>query len=386
MSDIMTYMKDTLDERKKTGRYRTLRTADGGSGRKPVIVVGGRQFVNFCSNDYLGLATHPLLRQRSEEFSQRYGTGSAASRLICGNLQCHNDLENKLADWLNTESALLFCTGYQANATILPALVDRNSLILTDKLCHNSLLHGAIASQARLLRFRHNDPDHLKLLLEKEADRYDRVFIVTESIFSMDGDRCNLPVIIPLARKYGAFVYVDEAHAIGVAGHKGRGLSETGDTDLYLGTMGKSFGSMGAFMAGSVLLRDYLINYCSGFIYSTGLSPSVVGALDAAVELIPGMDEERLKITNNARYLRTKLNDMGLDTGSSDSQIIPVIVGSEQKAMSLSGHLETDGFLVSAIRPPTVPENRSRLRITVTALHDKEHMDSLLHSISKWHA
>lgn len=386
MSGITAFIKDTLDDRRKKQQYRSLKTIAEVNRREPVVHIGEKRFINFCSNDYLGLSTHPLLLERSTAFVQRYGIGSTASRLVCGNMECHGAVEHKLAEWLETESALLFCTGYQANATILSSLADRNSLILADKLSHNSLLHGALVGQARFIRFRHNDMEHLRLLLDKEAYRHNRVFILTESIFSMDGDRCNMPDLLAMSREYNAFLYVDEAHAIGVTGHKGRGLSEAAGTDLYLGTLGKSFGVMGAFAAGARTLRDYLINYCPGFIYSTGLSPAVVGAIDAAIELIPGMDEERKRIADNARFLRSRLNEMGFDTGASDSQIIPVIVGSEKKAVSLSAHLENDGYLVSAIRPPTVPDNSSRLRLTITALHNEEHIASLLQSISSWNA
>jgi 8-amino-7-oxononanoate synthase len=386
VSDVYQSFKEQLYQRKIASRYRTLKPIKHLDLNEPVIILqDGRSLINFCSNDYLGLSNHSHLKKKAEAYVNEYGTGATASRLVCGDFICHEELEVRLADWLNEDSALVFNTGFQANTTILSTLTDRESVIIADKLSHNSLVQGALLSKSRLLRYKHNDLVHLEKLLTRESVQGKKIIIVSETVFSMDGDRCDVDGISELASKYNAFLYLDEAHAIGILGENGKGVSfGTDNVDLRLGTFGKAFGVMGAFMTGSAILRDYLINYCPGFIYTTSLSPAVIGAIEGALDLIPEMDEQRRKVHANILYLKSKLLKMGFDTGNSDSQIIPIIIGDEKDTLSLSAYLEEKNILATAIRPPTVPHNSSRIRITLTAKHTRNHIDYFIDVLGNW--
>ncbi len=370
------FIDETLAERRKTGQLRSLKGMIPLPGAR--VMVEGRVLDNFSSNDYLGLSMHPLLRERALEYLDRYGAGATASRLICGTMDCCLALESKLAALKGTETALIFNSGYQANISLLPALADRRSLILSDNLNHNSLIKGAMLSRCRVIPFRHNDPDHLKRLLEENRDKdYSRLIIVTESVFSMDGDCADLGAICELAEDFGAWSMVDEAHATGVMGRRGMGLACGGKVDLAMGTFGKAGGSFGAYAACSKKLRDYLINCCSGFIYTTALPPAVLGAIDAALDLIPGLDEERARLRFHGDRLRRALNEGGFNTGKSSTQIIPIILGDEARTVNLSGKLAENGILASAIRPPTVPQGVSRIRLSLSAAHTLDQLDRL---------
>ncbi len=341
--------------------------------------------LNFCSNDYLGLATHPEVISKSREYLEKFGAGSTSSRLVSGNFSIHEELEADLAKTFGTEAAILFNTGFQANATILSTLADRNSFILADRNVHNSLLQGAVLSRADLQRYHHNDYNHLEELLKKaQQESYNRILIVSETVFSMDGDRTDVEHLIFLAKKYDALLFSDDAHALGVLGEKGLGLNygKVG-IDISLGTFGKAFGSFGAFVACSKQMKDYLINFCAGFIYTTALPPTVIGALSASLKLIPSMDKERTHILNLTQYFKNEIEELGFETGSSNSQIIPVIVEGEEQTIALSGELERDGILATAIRPPTVSSGSSRIRITITAKHKKDQIDQLVRAFRK---
>lgn len=368
MDDKFAFIEAELAFRRSSGRRRSLRTAVCGDGA--AVTIGDRGMINFCSNDYLGLSRHPLLRQRACEYVERFGAGSASSRLICGSLGFFEPLEDRLAALKGMQAALIFNSGFQANVSILPALADRDSLILSDRLNHNSLIQGARLARCRIEIFDHNDPGHLRELLEAHrGHNFSRVLIVTESIFSMDGDRCPLDEMADIARAFGAILVVDEAHATGVVGPNGMGLSCGHDIDVVIGTFSKACGSFGAYAACSRKIRDYLINCCAGIIYSTALPPAVLGAVSAALELIPGMDRERRMLHAHAGKLRDALSRMGWDCGRSSTQIVPVTVGREADAMALSEWLAQNGIFASAIRPPTVEAHKSRIRLAVTALH-----------------
>ena len=343
------------------------------------------KMLNLCSNDYLGLAMHPLLQERSFEFIQKYGSGTTASRLICGNYDFYEQVENKLAKLKQVEAALVMSSGFQANISVIPALADSKSLILSDQLNHNSLIMGCRLARCKVGIYRHNDLTHLEQMLFENADKgFSRIFIVTESVFSMDGDMADMESLVTLAEKFNALLIVDEAHATGVFGHQGMGLTCGHDIDLVIGTFGKACGSFGAYLACSKKLREYMINCCSGLIYTTALPPSVLGAIDAALDVIPSMEAERKSLHENAQYLRQALHKMGWQTGQSSTQIIPVMVGKETEALALSRWLESCGVMVSAIRPPTVPEGASRIRISLSALHARQHIDRLIDVFSKW--
>ena len=353
-----------LERRQSQGRLRRLHPP-------------GADLVNFCSNDYLGLARHPLLRRRSALFAERYGNGATASRLVCGGHPGFAAVEERLAQLKRRETALVFNSGFQANVSLLAALADRHSLVLIDRLAHNSLYQGAALSRARVRRYRHNDMAHLEALLQ-EGSAYSRRLVVSESVFSMDGDRADVGALAALARRHDALLVVDEAHATGVLGPDGMGLCVGEGVDLVIGTCGKGLGSFGAYVACSALLRDYIVNCCAGFIYSTALPPSVLGAIDAALELVPGMKAEREELQDKALLLRQRAAACGWDTGASDSQIVPILVGDGERALGLAAWLEERGVWAAAIRPPTVPAGGARVRLSLSAAHTWEELERLI--------
>ncbi len=377
------FIEAALDQRIKNRRLRRLR--DVTPLNSPEIKASGRTMINFCSNDYLGLARHPRLQERAIEFIRQYGAGATASRLICGNYDFYRKIETKLARLKKTPAALVLATGFQANISAIPALADQNSLIFSDALNHNSLIQACRLARCRVKVYRHNDLTHLSQLLEQPLDNHvSRIFIVTESVFSMDGDVADLAGIVHLAKQYNAFLIVDDAHATGVFGSKGMGLSCGHDIDLVIGTFGKAGGAFGAYFACAENLKHYMVNFCAGLIYSTALPPAVMGAVDGALEIIPEMDEERRLLQKNAQYLRQCLHDQGWETGNSATQIVPVLIGKAQDALDLSGFLEENGILITAIRPPTVPEGASRIRISLSVSHARHHIDRLVELMEKW--
>ncbi|MGG6294677.1 8-amino-7-oxononanoate synthase [Leptolyngbya sp. AN02str] len=348
---------------------------------------GDRPLVNFSSNDYLGLSKHPRVIAAAQEMTMRYGTSASASRLITGTLPIHQELEERLAAACGQEAALLFNSGFQANATILPALLDASSVVLCDRLVHNSMVQGMLASGARLMRYQHNDLEHLERLLDKAAGQgYSRMLIASETVFSMDGDRSDVSALVQLTQTYNAILYLDDAHALGVLGKNGVGLAaHQPGVDLVIGTFGKAFGAFGAFVACSRAVRDYLVNCCPGFIYTTALPPGVIGAISAALELVPSLDAERQRLHFQAEQLRQHIRQLGYDTRGSSSQIVPLVVGDEAQALHLSHWLETQGLLASAIRPPTVPRGTARLRFALSSQHTGEQLQALMQAIEEWH-
>ncbi len=341
---------------------RSLRTAEAlPHGR---IRLDGKELLNLCSNDYLG-----LMQQLPAPAAP---AGATASRLICGGHPSLIDAERALADWQQTEAALLFGSGYLANVGCLPALAGKGDVIFADKLNHASLIDGAELSRAAHVRFRHNDLAHLEELLQKHADRR-RKLIVTEAVFSMDGDRAPLAGIVELKRKYGAMLMVDEAHSGGVLGPEGRGLAaELGvadAVDVHLGTLSKAFGCYGAYVAGPQTLIDFLVNRARSLIYSTALPPMIGATVVEAVSLVRSAAERRRTLSENAEVLREHLVAAGLDVGMSSTQIIPLLVGASKDALALADHLRQNGVAALAIRPPTVPVGKARIRFSVCADH-----------------
>lgn len=371
------------EERKAAGRYRRIEDSVILTGGK--VWRGGRALINFASNDYLGLSQHPALKLAALDYAERFGSGATASRLISGNHPAVSDIEIKLAKAKHQETALLLSSGYQTNLTVLAALADKAALktdvvIIADKLVHNSALVGAQLSGAKLVRFAHNDMDHLARTLVREAAANTHMIIVTESVFGMDGDIADLATIGALARRYDALVYVDEAHATGVMGQNGFGLAadHADMVDIAMGTFGKALGSFGSYIACAADLRDYLVQRCAGLIYSTAMPPAVLGSIGAALGLIPALAAERDALARMAAHVRTTLVGQGWDCGASASQIIPVIVGAEETALRLASALNDAGFWVPAIRPPTVPAGMSRLRLSLSAAHAREDIDRFL--------
>jgi 8-amino-7-oxononanoate synthase len=338
--------------------------------------------LNFSSNDYLGLSRHPLLAERAAEWGRAYGTGAGASRLVTGTLEAHQRVEAKIAAAKKTEAALLFASGWQANASVLTSLLrfGKPALVFCDWLNHASLHHACRAAGVTQIRFRHNDMVHLAELLAAHEGAPGKRFIVTESIFSMDGDQADLPALRALAERHDAFLYLDEAHATGVLGADGMGLSGTlpGSVDLAMGTFSKALGGFGAYVAGSKALCDWLVNRASGFIHTTALPPTVLGAIDAALDLVPEMEAARRLLRVHSERVRGALRTLGIDCGPSTTQIVPAIVGDEQSALGLSAKLRLEGILAVAIRPPTVPPGTSRLRLALSAGHSEADVSRLI--------
>ncbi|WP_291366108.1 8-amino-7-oxononanoate synthase [Acetobacter sp. UBA5411] len=365
---------------------------------RPMTAVGGARFerpdgaclIDFSSNDYLGLSQHPRLKERAADWALRYGAGSGASRLVTGTRLLHEQVEGRVARLKKTEAALLFASGWQANASLVPALGRLSSeqmgaapLVFADRLNHASLHQGCAAAGVRQIRFRHNDLDHLETLLKARDSEPGLKLILTESVFSMDGDRADVPGLAALAERYDAFLCLDEAHATGVLGLHGAGLASEAPEGVHLimGTFSKALGGMGAYIAGSRALCDWLINSASGFIYSTALPPAMLGAADAALELLPDLDAERTRVARHGEMLRQSLHEAGLTTGASSTQIVPVMLGEAVTALSVAARLEADGMLVAAIRPPTVPKGESRLRITLSAAHTEDDVQHLADAV-----
>ncbi len=368
-----------LDGRRRDGLLRDLLPVDARDAR--TIRIGGETFVNFASNDYLGLRFHPALIAGSIEWGERHGAGSGASRLVTGNLSVFVGIEAKLAKLKQKPSALVMATGFQANAAVLQALLDRSvlgaePLVFADRLNHASMHFGCAAAGARETRYRHGDAAHLAELLSEYRDVDRPKFILTESVFSMDGDIAPLAEIARLAREHGAMLIVDDAHATGILGEAGCGLS--GEAGIVIGTFSKALGSFGAYVASSETLRDYLVNRCSGLIYSTALPPPVLGAIDAALDLLPSLDAERAHVAALAERLRRGARSLGIDTGASATQIVPLVAGDNHAALSLGKVLRESGIFATAIRPPTVPAGTARVRLAVTAAHTEADVDALL--------
>ena len=384
-SNKLDFIAKELQEREKNNNIRQLKAICPQDG--VTIVKNGKSLINFSSNDYLGLSKHPSLMLASQNYTKQYGTGSTASRLVTGTYDIHEKLEQKLAKVCGKEAALLFNTGFQANTTIIPSLVDQKSLVLCDRLVHNSILQGIFLSKARWKRYQHNDLSHLERLLKKAVlQGYNRILIVTETVFSMEGDRSDVDGLIQLSQQYNTLLYLDDAHALGIMGEKGMGLTANkSGIDISLGTFGKAIGSFGAFITTSKLIRDYLINCCPGFIYTTALPPAVIGSIDAAIDLVPSLDQERTYLGERIDYLQNQLINLGYKVCNSISPIIPVIIGDEEKALNLSRYLETNGILATAIRPPTVPKNTARIRFVLSSKHQTEQINYLISLLKQYH-
>lgn len=377
-------LEDFLEERKRLGLLRTLRPAELRSGT--TIRRDGAELTDFSSNDYLSLSQHPRLKEASKKAAEELGAGACASRLLSGDLKIHHDLEEKTAHLKGKESALVFNSGYQANVGVISAICGPGDAVFSDRLNHASIIDGILLSGARLFRFDHNDAGHLETLLEKHAARFENRLIVTETIFSMDGDRPPLKDIVRLKEKYGCQLMVDEAHATGIFGENGSGVAaEEGLTDrieVIMGTFGKALGGFGAYVAATKTITQYLINSCRSFIYSTALPPSVIAADLAALELLKNEPFRRKTLLENAAYFQDELQKRGFEIHSR-SQIIPVVIGNAEKTAALSSLLCEQGFFVPPIRPPTVPEGSSRLRFSVCYGHDRPILVKLADCLDK---
>ncbi|MBT5620501.1 MAG: 8-amino-7-oxononanoate synthase [Verrucomicrobia bacterium] len=378
---------DDLEAIREAGLWRELRQIE--SAQSTCIKLGGRKVINFSSNDYLGLAGHPALDQAAREAVEHFGVGSGASRLICGSLQPHHELESALAKWQGTESALVFSTGFAAAQGVLTSLLGRGDVVILDKKSHASTIDAAKLSGATMRVFRHNDLENLEKLLQWAADRGGRVLVATESVFSMDGDHAPLAGIVELKERYGAWLMLDEAHAVGLYGPRGQGLAAAGglseSIEIRMGTLGKAVGAAGGFICGSRRLTELLVNKARSFIFSTAPSPAVSAAARAGVELTQGAEGQSLRsqLWQRVDELRRAAGALGWETPAEPSAILPLIVGGEAKAVATMERLREAGFFIPAIRYPTVPRNEARLRVTLTANHTAEDILQLLDALGQ---
>jgi len=373
------FLDSELKEIKDAGLYRQLRLVGGDQG--PTLLLGGREVINFSSNNYLGLANHPALAAAAKAAIDRFGCGSGASRLISGNMTLHEELEAKLAKFKNTEAALVFNSGFQANIGLLSTLTGKGDAILSDALNHASIIDGCRLSKAQTSVYAHCDLDALEAGLKQAASARRRL-IVTETIFSMDGDQAPLREIVELAEKYEALVMVDEAHGTGVFGANGAGVvAELGLASrvlVQMGTLGKALGGFGAYVAGSRALCDLLINRCRSFVFTTALPPAVMAMALAAIDLVESEPQRRDALRGNCQKLKHGLSQLGFELGKSESPILPLLVGDAARCMALSAALLDRGVFAQGIRPPTVPAGTSRLRITSMATHSDVQIERAL--------
>lgn len=381
-------MKDlskALAERKLQHRYRTRRIAQ--SPQQVEMIVDDKNIINFCSNDYLGLANHSLVKKAMINAVKIYGVGSGASHLVNGHTIAHHQLEEELADFTGYPRAILFSTGYMANLGLCQALLDKNDYVFEDRLNHASLIDGGLISGARFQRYLHNDAENLEGKITKTAGNSEKL-VLTDGVFSMDGDISNIPALSSLCKKTDSWLMVDDAHGFGTLGKTGKGCLQyfelgMNDVPIYMATLGKAVGTAGAFIAGSDDLIETIIQKARTYIYTTAMPAAIAEATRCSLKILHSEPIHLSNLNNNISYFKNCCFESGLPIENSQTAIQPLLIGDDQKAMNISQQLFEQGFLVTAIRPPTVPEGTSRLRITLSAKHKQEHIDLLIDSLSK---
>lgn len=379
----MEELKRFLDEREKSGLLRTLKPLTArGFGR---VTIKNKEYWDFSSNDYLGLSAHPALKEAAVKATELYGCGSCGSRLMTGDLSLHHELEERVAVFKGKGAALVFNSGYQANVGIISALYGKGDAVFCDRLVHASILDGILLSGARLFRFRHNDTGHLAALLEENRKEFKKALIVTETVFSMDGDEPPLKELVRLKEEHDGALMVDEAHATGIYGANGSGIVEreglADRVDLIMGTFSKGLGSFGAYLAASRDTIDFLVNTCRSFIYSTALPPAVIAADLAALDVVEKEPWHRKELLEAVAYFRGCLKEKNIACLGT-SQIVPVATGNNFKTLEAARALQAKGYWVLGIRPPTVPEGEGRLRFSLTIHHKKDLLKQLADDIS----
>ncbi|WP_027159330.1 8-amino-7-oxononanoate synthase [Methylobacter luteus] len=367
------------------GLYRSRRVIESPQGIH--LRIGGKELLNFCSNDYLGLANHPSVVQAFKAGVDRYGVGSGSAHLICGHSAAHHALEEELAAFAGRDRALLFSTGYMANMGLVSALVGRGDTVFEDRLNHASLLDGGLLSGARFKRYGHGDVEHLNANLETATGRK---LILTDGVFSMDGDFAQLQALSETAKNHEAWLMVDDAHGLGVIGEQGRGIVDyyglgQDDVPILMGTLGKAFGTFGAFVAGSDVLIETLIQKARTYIYTTALPAAIAEATRVSLKIVMAESWRRDKLKMLSERFQQGAQQLGLQVMPSFSAIQPIVIGGSQRAVDISNALLNNGLLVSAIRPPTVPQGSARLRVTFSAQHEEWHVDRLLAALDQLH-
>ena len=380
--------KHELHQLKKTGMMRSLRTVDGGQG--PHVTVDGNNVLLLCSNNYLGIADHPALVEKMIAATRKLGAGSGASRLISGTMPTHTSLEERIAAFKGTEAALVFNSGYAANTGILQGLFGPDDVIFSDELNHASIIDGCRLARARTIVYPHCDMEALKQLMFRESrNRKGRWLIVTDGVFSMDGDVAPLPELCRLKDQHDALLMVDDAHGTGVLGRNGKGTGEHFDCleriDLHMGTLGKALGCAGAYLAADRVVVEMLINKSRSFIFSTSLPPGVPAAAEAAIDLVDSTEGAQLRqqLQDNRSKFASLLLREGLELLGSTTQIVPVLTTEPSRTMKIAGQLLSDGVFLQGIRPPTVAPGRCRLRATIMATHDRHELEAAAKLIVK---
>jgi len=377
-------LKDLLKKQQRQNQYRRRDILE--SAQSTHVKIDGKTYLSFCSNDYLGLANDPRIIEASISALKQTGVGSGAAHLITGHSYFHHQLEELLAERTNRSRALLYSTGYMANVGAITALCEKGDLVIEDKLNHASLIDAGLNSGAAFKRYKHSDMQALETILARSDEK--NKLIVTDGVFSMDGDMAPLPAIMSLAKKYDADVYVDDAHGFGVLGHTGGGICEqfslnSDDQPILMGTLGKALGVAGAFVAGSEELIEWLIQKSRMYIYTTAMPPALAAASVKSLQIIQKESYRREHLAELINYFRMEVQKTGLSLMPSQTPIQPIIVGDEKTALEWSASLKKSGLLVKAIRPPTVPKGTSRLRITFSAAHSKDDVTKLVNNLAQ---
>ena len=381
----LAWLQDELDELHEVGRYTHIRTLDSPQGAW--LVVDGKKVLNFCSNNYLGLANHPRVVQAAKDAIDRYGVGPGAVRTIAGTMTLHETLERKLAEFKGADAAITFQSGFSANVGAIPALIGDNDLIISDRLNHASIIDGTRLTKAARTIYEHADPASLRDVLEMSYGQYERLFIITDGVFSMDGDIAPLPQIVELAEEFSAITIVDDAHGEGVLGRGGRGIVDHfglhGRVDVEIGTLSKAFGVVGGIVAGSQTLVDWLKQRGRPILFSSAMTVPDVAACIEAVDILSESTELVDRLWDNARTFKAEMQRLGFDIGRSQTPITPVILGEERLAQQFSKRLYEEGVFGTAITFPTVPRGMARIRVMISAAHSKEDLGTGLAVFSK---
>ncbi|WP_425449652.1 glycine C-acetyltransferase [Dethiothermospora halolimnae] len=377
MSTNHDFLESKIEGLKEQGVYRKLPVLEGANEAE--IMLDGQKVINLSSNNYLGFANHPRLKKAAIEAVEKYGVGAGAVRTIVGNMDIHEELEDVLAKFKREEAVMVFQSGFNCNAGTIQAITEKGDLIISDELNHASIIDGVKLSKADKAIFKHSDMEDLERVLKEKRDQYNKCLIITDGVFSMDGDIAKLPEIVELAEKYNCMTYVDDAHGSGVLGESGRGTVDHfnlhGKVDFSIGTLSKAIGVIGGYVATSKAGQEWLNHRGRPILFSTSLPPAAVGAIIEAVNMLMETTEFTDKLWSNAKYFKEKLGKLGFDTGHSETPITPVIIGDEAKTMEFSKALKENGVFVSAIVFPTVPKGTGRVRCMITAGHTEEQLD-----------
>jgi len=376
----LTFLKDHLQQLKDQGVYRKIPVVE--TANEAEIIVDGKKAINLSSNNYLGFANHPRLKKAAIEAIEKFGVGAGAVKTIVGNMTLHEQLEADLATFKREEAVLLFQSGFNCNAGVIQAITAAGDLIISDELNHASIIDGTRLSKADRAVYKHSDMNDLHRVLSELRVNYKQVLIITDGVFSMDGDLAKLPEIVELAEKFNCLTYVDDAHGSGVLGENGRGTVDhfhlQGRIDFTIGTLSKAFGVMGGYVAGKQVMKEWLSMRARPLLFSTNLPPAVVGALIEAVKMLEESDEYTKAVWENGNYFKSKMKDAGFDIGHSETPITPIFVFDEAKTVLFSKKLLEKGVFVSPIIFPTVPKGKARLRVMVTAAHTKSQLDQAI--------